>query len=205
MSRGLLVIVSSPSGAGKTTLCHRLLAEFPRLSFSVSYTTRKPRANERDGVDYRFVDAAAFQRMIAGGELAEWAEVHGHHYGTPRAAVAQALEGGRDVLFDVDWQGGEQLRGKFADDAVMIWVLPPSLTALEERLRRRATDAPEVIERRLAMAKKELAHYHIYDYLVVNDDLETAYQQLRAIYVAAHHTTRRSRTAADQLLADLDR
>src|SRR6187455_2290803 len=126
MARGLLVIVSSPSGAGKTTLCHRLMGEFPDLRFSVSYTTRRPRPNEREGVDYSFVDDATFLDMAAAGELAEHAEVHGHRYGTPRAAVDAALEGGHDVLFDIDWQGGQQLKQQFANDAVMIWVLPPS-------------------------------------------------------------------------------
>jgi guanylate kinase len=200
MSRGLLVIVSSPSGAGKTTLCHRLLREFPdKLKFSVSVTTRKPRAGERDGVDYTFVDPDRFQQMVTAGEFAEWAEVHGNRYGTLHSAVAEALEGGKDVLFDIDWQGGEQLKGKFADDAVMIWVLPPSLAVLEERLRRRATDTPEVIERRLAMAKKELEHYTLYDYLVTNDDLEQAYLSVKSIYVAAHHTLRRARDHAERL------
>jgi guanylate kinase len=201
MPRGLLVIVSSPSGAGKTTLCHRLLREFPdKLKFSVSVTTRKPRAGERDGVDYTFVDSERFAQMVAAGEFAEWAEVHGNRYGTLHSAVAEALEGGRDVLFDIDWQGGEQLKGKFADDAVMIWVLPPSLAVLEERLRRRATDTPEVIERRLSMAKKELEHYTLYDYLVTNDDLEQAYLSVKSIYVAAHHTLRRTREQAERLI-----
>src|SRR5262249_3678570 len=150
----------------KTTLCHRLLREFPdRLKFSVSVTTRKPRAGERDGVDYTFVDPEAFGRMIDAGEFAEWAEVHGNRYGTLRSAVSEALDRGQDMLFDIDWQGGEQLKGKFADDAVMIWVLPPSIDVLAERLRRRATDSPDVIERRLATAKKELEHYGIYDFL----------------------------------------
>lgn len=203
--RGLLVIVSSPSGAGKTTLCHRLMAEFPRLGFSVSYTTRKPRADEKNGVDYWFVDDASFTRLAEGGELAEWAQVHGHRYGTPRAAVDEALEHGRDVLFDIDWQGGEQLRQKFPDDAVMIWVLPPSLPVLEDRLRRRATDSAPVIERRLETAKEELLHYDIYDYLVVNDDLEAAYLSVKSIYVAAHHTRKRAAAKAERLIAELER
>ncbi len=203
MSRGLLVIVSSPSGAGKTTLCHRLMKEFPLLSFSVSLTTRPPRTGEQDGVDYRFVDDATFERLVAAGELAEHAHVHGHHYGTTREAVADALERGRDVLFDIDWQGGQQLKNQFADDAVMVWVLPPSLAVLEERLRRRATDAPEVIARRLATAKQELLHFEIYDYLVVNEDLERAYLSVKSIYVAAHHTMRRARAQAETLLAQL--
>jgi guanylate kinase len=203
MSRGLLVIVSSPSGAGKTTLCHRLIRDFTELRFSVSYTTRKPRAGERDGVDYHFVDLPTFQGMAAEGRFAEWAQVHGNCYGTPSAAVADALEGGHDVLFDIDWQGGEQLRVKFPDDAVMIWVLPPSLAVLEQRLRGRATDTPAVIERRLATAKQELLHYDQYDYLVVNDELERAYLSVKSIYVAAHHTTRRQVERARDLLAEL--
>jgi guanylate kinase len=203
MSRGLLVIVSSPSGAGKTTLCHRLIREFPELRFSVSYTTRRPRAGEQDGVDYRFVDLVTFERMAADGMFAEWAQVHGNCYGTPSAAVAQALENGHDVLFDIDWQGGGQLRTKFPDDAVMIWVLPPSLAVLEQRLRGRATDAPAVIERRLATAKEEVQHYELYDFLVVNDELERAYLSVKSIYVAAHHTTKRQEARARRLLAEL--
>lgn len=198
--RGLLVIVSSPSGAGKTTLCRRLMAEFPDLEFSVSYTTRKPRPGERDGVDYHFVDPDRFQRMIDAGELAEWAEVHGNRYGTSRAAVARALDEGRDVLFDIDWQGGRQLKSQFPGDTLMIWVLPPSLQVLEERLRRRATDAPEVIERRLAMAKKELEHYGFYDYVFVNDDLDRAYDVLRSIYIAAHYEIERASEYAEKLV-----
>jgi guanylate kinase len=198
--RGLLLVVSSPSGAGKTTLCHRLLTDFPELRFSVSYTTRPPRAGERNGVDYVFVDAETFSRMADAGEFAEWAEVHGNRYGTPRAAVAEALDRGRDVLFDIDWQGGRQLKAQFAADAVLVWVLPPSLEILEERLRRRATDAPEIIDRRLVMAKQELRNYGLYDYLVVNDQLTVAYDQVRAIYVAAHHETWRAAASAEALL-----
>lgn len=198
--RGLLVIVSSPSGAGKTTLCHRLMTEFKQLKFSVSYTTRPPRPGERDGVDYHFVGPEQFQRMIDAGEFAEWAEVHGNRYGTTRAAVAEALEGGVDVLFDIDWQGGRQLKAQFANDAVMIWVLPPSLQVLEDRLRRRATDPPDVIERRLATARRELAEYAVYDYLVVNDELERAYDEMRAIYIAAQCEIRRASGYAEELV-----
>jgi guanylate kinase len=205
MPRGLLVIVSSPSGAGKTTLCRRLVGEFSALSFSVSVTTRRPRPGERDGVDYRFVDEEAFESMATAGQFAEHATVHGNRYGTTRDAVAQALDRGRDVLFDIDWQGGAQLKQKFAEDAVMIWVLPPSLAVLEDRLRRRATDAPEVIERRLAVAKEELLHYRIYDYLVVNDELDRAYLSVKSIYVAAHHTTARAGHHAERLLSELDK
>ncbi len=203
MSRGLLVIVSSPSGAGKTTLCHRLMREFSALTFSVSVTTRKPRAGERDGVDYTFVDAETFQRMADAGEFAEHALVHGNHYGTTREFVAKALEGGRDVLFDIDWQGGMQLRSQFEDDTVMVWILPPTLAVLEERLRRRATDSPDVIAARLRTAKlEELEHYTPYQYLIVNADLDTAYDALRSIYVAAHHTRSRQKDKAEKLLAE---
>ena len=203
MKRGLLVVISSPSGAGKTTLCKRLMAEFPNLKFTVSYTTRSPRSGEKNGVDYVFVDEETFQRMVDTGEFAEWAEVHGNRYGTTRAAVAEALEGGRDVLFDIDWQGGRQLKAQFEQDAVLIWILPPSLPVLEQRLRRRATDDAEVIERRLRMAKQELQNYGTYHYVVVNDDLDRAYDDVRAIYVAAHLTTARNGFHAEKLLAEL--
>lgn len=181
--RGILVIISSPSGAGKTTLARRLLAEFPRVEFSVSYTTRPRRGNERDGVDYYFVDDAAFDRMIAAGEFAEWAEVHGNRYGTSREVVERALRDGRDVVFDVDWQGGKALSGQWPDDALTIFVLPPDWAILESRLRRRATDAEEVIERRLRTALDELRHHSEYQHRIVNDDLAEAYALLRALYL----------------------
>jgi guanylate kinase len=184
--RGLLVIVSSPSGAGKTTLCHRLMKEFARVKFSVSYTTRKPRAGEVEGRDYCFVSEPDFRRMADRGDFAEWAPVHGNFYGTTRTAVDGALSGGDDVLFDIDWQGGRQIKERYEKDAVMVWILPPSLEILEQRLRRRATDTSDVIERRLLMAKSELKEYGIYDYLIVNDDLDKAYDELRSVYKAAH-------------------
>ncbi len=179
------------------------MQEFSDLRFSVSVTTRKPRPAERDGVDYTFVDPATFESMVAEGAFAEHAEVHGNRYGTLRSAVDEALEGGSDVLFDIDWQGGRQLREKFPDDAVMIWILPPSLAVLEERLRRRATDSEPAIAKRLAMAKQELAHYDEYDFLVINEDLEKAYDSVRSIYVAAHCLTRRVRATAEGLLREL--
>ena len=197
------MVISSPSGAGKTTICKKLMEEFPNLKFSVSYTTRKPRPGEKNGVDYVFVDTETFQRMVDTGEFAEWAEVHGNRYGTTRSAVKEALEGGKDVLFDIDWQGGRQLKAQFEQDAVLIWVLPPSLHVLEDRLRRRATDDPEVIERRLLTAKLELQHYGNYHYVVVNEDLVQAYGDVRAIYVAAHLTTARNGSHAEKLLAEL--
>jgi guanylate kinase len=202
--RGLLIIVSSPSGAGKTTLCRRLMGEFPDLRFSVSVTTRKPRPGEQNGVDYIFVDEAEFERLVASGAFAEHAVVHGNRYGTLRTEVDQALEGGCDVLFDIDWQGGRQLKEKFPHDAVMIWILPPSLRALEDRLRRRATDTPQAIENRLATAKQELTHFDQYDYLIVNQDLEKAYDSMRSIYVAEHCATHRARPLAERLLEELE-
>jgi guanylate kinase len=201
---GLLIVVSSPSGAGKTTLCHRLVEEFSQIVFSVSYTTRARRRGEEDGVDYRFVDDPAFESMVAAGEFAEWAEVHGHRYGTTVSAVRQALDGGRDVLFDIDYQGGRQIKAKFQDEAVLVFVLPPSLDELEARLRKRATDEPAVIERRLEKAHEELKQYGLYDYLIVNDDLLRAYDYLRAIYLASQCESRRMGRIAERLVKEAE-
>jgi guanylate kinase len=181
--RGILIIISSPSGAGKTTLARRLLAEFPELSFSVSYTTRPPRVGERDGVDYYFVSAGEFDQMIERDEFAEWAQVHGNRYGTSRRVVDDALASGRDVVFDVDWQGGRALAWRWPLDALRIFILPPDLGSLEQRLRRRATDSEEVIQRRLRVALEELRHHDEYEHRIVNDDIERAYGALRAIYL----------------------
>lgn len=196
---GLLLVVSSPSAAGKTTLCRRLLAEFPRLTFSVSTTTRPPRQGEQDGVDYHFVDAATFQRRIDAGDFAEWAEVHGQRYGTGMEAIRVAASGGEDVLFDIDYQGARQLRARFSE-AILVFVLPPSIEELERRLRQRATESEVVIARRLAKAREELGHYSEYDYAILNDDLETATQELRSVYLAAHMTAKRHAAHAEALL-----
>jgi guanylate kinase len=185
--RGVLVIVSSPSGAGKTTLTRRLLADHPNLEFSVSYTTRPQRPGEQDGVDYHFVDAERFERMVAAGEFAEHAYVHGNRYGTARAPIDAALARGRDVIFDVDWQGGAALSAQWPDDALKIFILPPDLDTLATRLRKRATDAPDVIERRMRKAIEELGHFGEYEHLIVNDDLERAYRILRAIYLTRRY------------------
>jgi guanylate kinase len=199
--RGILMVVSSPSGAGKTTLAH-LLAQGERLEFSVSYTTRAPRPGERDGVDYKFVTEDEFTRMIEHGEFAEWAVVHGSRYGTAVHTVNRALEDGKDYLFDIDWQGGAQIRRQWPDESVLVFILPPSMAELERRLRRRATDSPEAIERRLAMARRELEHFAEYDYLVVNDNLETALKELSSIYVAARSTRQRRLHNGQALLAE---
>jgi guanylate kinase len=186
--RGVLVIVSSPSGAGKTTLTRRLLDEFgPQLEFSVSYTTRGRRDGEVEGRDYRFVSTDEFQAMVERGEFAEYAWVFNNRYGTAQAPIDTALAAGRDVIFDVDWQGGAALSARWPDDALKIFILPPDLRTLEERLHSRATDSPEVIERRLRKAYDEIGHYDEYKHLIVNDDLDHAYQVLRAIYLTRRY------------------
>ncbi len=199
LKRGILLVISSPSGAGKTTLA-RKLAQEQALHFSVSFTTRPPRPGEVDGQDYRFVGAEEFSRMIDARELAEWAVVHGHRYGTSVATVNTAIEQGVDCLFDIDYQGGQQIRQQWPQDSVLCFILPPSIGELERRLRRRATDAEDAIERRLATARKELAHYHEYDYLVVNDEIEKASRELQAICVAARCARFRNEPLAQRLL-----
>ena len=205
VSRGVLVIVSSPSGAGKTTLTRRLLAEFgPQLEFSVSYTTRPMRPGEVDGRDYWFVSPETFEQMVENREFAEYAWVHQNRYGTARAPIDAALEAGRDVIFDVDWQGGRDLSERWPQDSLKIFILPPDEEALARRLRQRATDAPEVIDRRLRKAKEELQHYDEYQHLIVNDDLDRAYGLLRAIYLTRRYGTA-DRTDVSYPLADLAR
>lgn len=183
--RGFMIVLSSPSGAGKSTLARLLMeTEKERLGLSISVTTRPRRASEIDGVHYRFVSVAEFTRLRDGGELLEWAEVHGNFYGTPRAPVEQQLTSGRDVLFDIDWQGTLQLYAAARSDVVSIFVLPPSAAELRNRLVRRAEDAPEVIAKRLHNARAELGHWVEYDYVIVNDDLDRAFAGLRAILAA---------------------
>lgn len=188
IDRGVLVIVSSPSGAGKTTLTRRLLQEFAgQLEFSVSYTTRPMRPGEVDGRDYWFVDPDTFEHMVKAGEFAEHAFVFNNRYGTAQAPIDKALSAGRDVIFDVDWQGGAALSTRWPQDSLKIFILPPDLEILASRLRQRATDDPRVIEKRLAKAIEELEHFSEYQHLIVNDELERAYAVLRAIYLTRRY------------------
>lgn len=182
--RGLLLVLSSPSGAGKTTLARRLLTEDNEISLSVSVTTREPRPGEVDGCDYHFIDEARFARMREAGELLEWARVYENHYGTPRAPAEAAMAAGRDILFDIDWQGAQQLEEKLPQDLVRVFILPPSGPVLEERLRARNQDTPEVVARRMRAASNEISHWAEYDYIIVNSDLERSVAQLRAILAA---------------------
>ncbi len=177
----LLLIISSPSGAGKTTLTRDLLAQFPDLTFSVSHTTRKPRANERDGHDYHFVSRDEFQRLVDAGRFAEWAHVHGNYYGTSLNEIDRARSERRaGILFDIDYQGARQIKAA-QPNAIGVFVLPPSMRELKERLRNRASDDEETIERRYRNARQEIEHYALFDYIIVNDELEQAKTRLRAI------------------------
>lgn len=182
--RGLMLVLSSPSGAGKTTISRRLLEADKDIVLSVSVTTRTPRPNEVDGRDYRFIDKRTFDAMVAEDALLEHAEVFGHHYGTPRGPVEQALAGGRDVLFDVDWQGARQLGQRMRKDLATIFILPPSTAELERRLRTRRQDADHTVSARMAKASGEIAHWDEYDYVVVNHDVDEALAQVRAILAA---------------------
>jgi guanylate kinase len=182
--RGLMLVLSSPSGAGKTTLSRMLLAADPAVELSVSVTTRRKRPGEVDGRDYHFIDQTAFDAMATRGELLEWARVFGHCYGTPRQPVAAALTRGRDVLFDIDWQGTQQLREKADRDLVSIFVLPPTIPDLEMRLRTRAQDSDEIIHARMTKAADEMSHWAEYDYVVINSNVEHAFADVRAILSA---------------------
>ncbi|MBV1697222.1 MAG: guanylate kinase [Hyphomicrobiales bacterium] len=182
--RGLMLVLSSPSGAGKTTLSRMLLRADRSVELSVSVTTRPKRRREVDGHDYHFITLAHFQRMVKAGELLEWAEVFGNCYGTPRRPVEKALRAGRDVLFDIDWQGTQQLREKARDDLVSVFVLPPTVPELERRLKRRAQDSGAIIRSRMAKASGEMSHWPEYDYVIVNRDKVAAFAEVRAILEA---------------------
>jgi guanylate kinase len=189
--RGLMLVLSSPSGAGKTTLARRLLDAEPEVEISVSHTTRAKRKGEKDGRDYHFIDRDSFTQMRDRGEFLEWAVVFDNFYGTPRKKVEQALAEGRDVLFDVDWQGAASLRDKAKDDVVTVFILPPTAADLEQRLNVRAQDPPETVRRRMLGASNEIRHWDEYDYVVVNYDIERSVAALRAILAAER--LRRSR------------
>jgi guanylate kinase len=179
--RGLLLVLSSPSGAGKTTLAKRLLDANPALELSVSVTTRAPRPGEVEGKDYQFIDAAEFERMKGANELLEWAPVFDKSYGTPRAPVVAALAAGQDVLFDIDWQGTRQLKTQLPADVISVFILPPDAEALERRLRARGLDSAEVVARRMAAAASEIEHWSEYDYVLVNSDLDASLAALQSI------------------------
>ncbi len=179
--RGLLLVLSSPSGAGKTTIARRLIDADADISMSVSVTTRKPRPGEVDGRDYIFLDEATFKRMADAGDLLEWARVFDNYYGTPRGPVEAAVTNGRDILFDIDWQGAQQLSEKMKHDVVRVFILPPSAASLEQRLRARAQDPEDVLRRRMDAAAAEISHWPEYDYVVVNCDLPTSMEGLTAI------------------------
>ena len=182
--RGLMLVLSSPSGAGKTTLSRRLLEANPDLALSVSVTTRPPRPGEVEGGDYYFIDRRRYNTMVRNGELLEWAEVFGHCYGTPRIPVEAALAAGRDVLFDIDWQGTQQLRDAARSDLVSVFVLPPTIDELERRLRSRAQDDDDVIHARMSKAADEMSHWAEYDYVVINHQVEQAFGEVQAILAA---------------------
>jgi guanylate kinase len=200
--RGLMLVLSSPSGAGKTTLSRLLLKADRHVELSISVTTRPKRRGEVDGRDYHFIDLARFQAMVKSGRLLEWAEVFGHRYGTPRAPVEKALRAGRDVLFDIDWQGTQQLRERARDDLVSVFILPPTAKELERRLERRAQDSRAIIGARMAKAAGEMSHWPEYDYVIVNRDKNDAFAEVRAI-LAAERLKRERQIGLSAFVRDL--
>lgn len=199
--RGLMLVLSSPSGAGKSTIARALLANDTRLTMSVSATTRSPRPGEIDGLDYRFVEHDLFESMVAAGEMLEHALVFGNRYGSPRGPVEQLLAAGRDVVFDVDWQGTQQLRQNASSDLVSVFILPPSRAELERRLHTRAQDSEEVVRGRMAKAADEMSHWAEYDYIVVNHDIEQAVADVTAILAAERLRRRRQLGLAEFVYA----
>jgi guanylate kinase len=200
--RGLLFVMSSPSGAGKTTLSRKLLAVDKNIAMSVSVTTRKARPGETDGLDYHFISLQRFEAMVKAGELLEWATVFGNSYGTPRKPVEEALQTGRDVLFDIDWQGTQQLAQAMPEDLVRLFILPPTPDALRQRLINRAQDTTTVIAKRMAEAAHEISHWPEYDYVIVNDSLEIAHNQVLAV-LTAERLRRRRQLGLTQFVREL--
>ncbi len=200
--RGLLLVMSSPSGAGKTTLSRKLLAADPLITMSVSVTTRQPRPGEVDGRDYHFISKQEFAERRDAGALLEWAEVFGNFYGTPRKPVDDALTRGRDVLFDIDWQGTQQLAQSMQNDLVRIFILPPSARELQDRLVKRAQDSSSVVAKRMAEASREISHWPEYDYVIVNGEIEDAHRQVMAI-LTAERLRRRRRTGLTEFVREL--
>ncbi|NTT85144.1 guanylate kinase [Tabrizicola fusiformis] len=195
--RGLLLILSSPSGAGKSTLARRLMGWDATLRFSVSATTRSPRPGEEDGREYYFKSREAFEDMVKTGQMLEHAEVFGNYYGSPRGPVEAAMKAGRDTLFDIDWQGGQQIKQHMRDDVVSVFVLPPSIAELERRLRSRAQDSDEVIAGRMAKSQAEISHWAEYDYVIVNRDIDSAFAELVTILQAERLRRDRQPALAD--------
>jgi guanylate kinase len=197
----VMLILSSPSGAGKTTLTRKLERAFPELRFSVSHTTRSPRATEQDGREYHFIDRPSFEQMVDQGAFLEWAEVHGNLYGTSASEVelARRAPGVGGMIFDIDYQGARQIRAK-VPDVVGVFVLPPSMEELERRLRGRASETEEAVQRRFAAAKREIEHYALFDYVVVNDEVERAFDELRAVILAERAKRLRRAELAEALL-----
>jgi len=200
--RGVMLVLSSPSGAGKTTLSRLLLKADRHVELSISVTTRPQRRGEIDGRDYHFIDLARFEAMVKSSKLLEWAEVFGHRYGTPRQPVEKALRAGRDVLFDIDWQGTQQLREKARDDLVSVFILPPTAKELERRLERRAQDSRVIIGARMAKAAGEMSHWPEYDYVIVNREKSDAFAEVRAI-LAAERLKRERQIGLSAFVRDL--
>jgi guanylate kinase len=197
----LLLILSSPSGAGKTTLTRKLEENFPELRFSISHTTRPPRATERDGHDYHFIDRPAFETLVAEGAFLEWAEVHGNLYGTSVAEIERGehTPGCKGMIFDIDYQGARQIRAK-QPDVVSVFILPPSMDELLRRLRGRASETEDVVQRRFDVSRREIAHYGFFDYLVVNDTIASAFDELRGVILAERARRWRRAGLAESLL-----
>lgn len=202
MAKGNLFVVTAPSGAGKTTLVAALLAADSQVQLSISFTTRPPRAGEVDGKDYHFVDRAEFERMIAAGELLEFAEVYGNYYGTSQVWINQVMENGRDILLEIDWQGAEQVRRIFPS-AIGIFILPPCIETLENRLRGRGKDSEEVIARRMAVAKEEVNHVDEFDYVIVNEHIDDAVRDIVAVVRAQRLTLARQSNRHTALISSL--